>query len=151
MMPSLRSFDDVDRRERGQKKTDDLRAMTTLGPRTLLCFTNLFIYFDHDESLLYKDVHQISVLIAYGSANAPFKRLSPRLTYPSELEDYFLGLPLPLFCACKQRRLWRVCASDHSLLVDAIRTASFIHNLFGNSEMSYQKNQGYLQHTLPHF
>ena len=35
MMPPLRSFDDVDGRERGQKKTDDLRAMTTLGPRTL--------------------------------------------------------------------------------------------------------------------
>ena len=32
----LRSFDDVDGKERGQKKTDDLRAMTTLGPRTLL-------------------------------------------------------------------------------------------------------------------
>ena len=36
MMPPLRSFDDVDGRERGQKKTDDLRAITTLGPRTLL-------------------------------------------------------------------------------------------------------------------
>ena len=36
MMPPLRSFDDVEGRERGQKKTDDLRAMTTLGPRTLL-------------------------------------------------------------------------------------------------------------------
>ena len=36
MMPPLRSFDDVDERKRGQKKTDDLRAMTTLGPRTLL-------------------------------------------------------------------------------------------------------------------
>ena len=35
MMPSLRSFDDLDGKERGQKKTDDLRAMTTLGPRTL--------------------------------------------------------------------------------------------------------------------
>ena len=34
-MPSLRSFDDLDGKERGQKKTDDLRAMTTLGPRTL--------------------------------------------------------------------------------------------------------------------
>ena len=31
----LRGFDDVDGREQGQKKTDDLRAMTTLGPRTL--------------------------------------------------------------------------------------------------------------------
>ena len=37
MMPPLRSFDDVDGREQGQKKTDDLRAMTTLGPRTLVC------------------------------------------------------------------------------------------------------------------
>ena len=37
MTPLLRSFDDVDGRERGQKKTDDLRAMTTLGPRTLVC------------------------------------------------------------------------------------------------------------------
>ena len=35
MMSPLRSFDDVDGKERGQKKTDDLRAMTTLGPRTL--------------------------------------------------------------------------------------------------------------------
>ena len=35
MMPPLRSFDDVDGRERDQKKTDDLRAMTTLGPHTL--------------------------------------------------------------------------------------------------------------------
>ena len=38
MMPPLRSFDDVDGKERGQKKTDDLRAMTTLGPRTLIKF-----------------------------------------------------------------------------------------------------------------
>ena len=35
MMPPLSSFDDLDGKERGQKKTDDLRAMTTLGPRTL--------------------------------------------------------------------------------------------------------------------
>ena len=35
MMPPLRSFDDLDEKERGHKKTDDLRAMTTLGPRTL--------------------------------------------------------------------------------------------------------------------
>ena len=38
MMPPQRSFDDLDGKERGQKKTDDLRAMTTLGPRTLLPF-----------------------------------------------------------------------------------------------------------------
>ena len=43
MMPPLRSFDDVDGRERVQKKTDDLRAMTTLGPRTL--------YADLDKTL----------------------------------------------------------------------------------------------------
>ena len=35
MMPPLRSFDDLVGKERGQKKTDDLRTMTTLGPRTL--------------------------------------------------------------------------------------------------------------------
>ena len=35
MMPPLRSFDDVDGKERGQTKSDDLWAMTTLGPRTL--------------------------------------------------------------------------------------------------------------------
>ena len=35
MITPLRSFDDVDGKERGQKKTDDLRAMTALGPRTL--------------------------------------------------------------------------------------------------------------------
>ena len=35
MMPPLRCFDDLDGKEQGQKKTDDLRAMTTLGPRTL--------------------------------------------------------------------------------------------------------------------
>ena len=29
------ALDDLDGKERGQKKTDDLRAMTTLGPRTL--------------------------------------------------------------------------------------------------------------------
>ena len=40
MMPPLRSFDDLDGKERGQKKTDDLRAMTTLGPRTLLWISN---------------------------------------------------------------------------------------------------------------
>ena len=33
--PPLRSFDDLDGKEQGQKKTDDLRTMTTLGPRTL--------------------------------------------------------------------------------------------------------------------
>ena len=33
MMPPLRSFDDLDGKERGQKKSDDLRAVTTLGPR----------------------------------------------------------------------------------------------------------------------
>ena len=38
MMPPLRRFDDLDGKERGQKKTDDLRAMTTLGPRTLFLF-----------------------------------------------------------------------------------------------------------------
>ena len=38
MMPPLRSFDDVDEKERGKKKTDDLRAMTTLGPRTLVVY-----------------------------------------------------------------------------------------------------------------
>ena len=44
MMPPLRSFDDVDEKERGQKKTADLRAMTTLGPRTLatLGITHVF-------------------------------------------------------------------------------------------------------------
>ena len=35
MMPPLRSFDDLDGKEQGRKKTDDLRTMTTLGPRTL--------------------------------------------------------------------------------------------------------------------
>ena len=38
MMPPLRSFVDVDERELGQKETDDLRAMTTLGPRTLFTY-----------------------------------------------------------------------------------------------------------------
>ena len=38
MMSPLRSFDNLDGKERGQKKTDDLRAMTTLGPRTLVKF-----------------------------------------------------------------------------------------------------------------
>ena len=42
MMPHLRSFDDVDGKERGQKKTDDLRAMTTLGPRTLQQYDVLY-------------------------------------------------------------------------------------------------------------
>ena len=46
MMPPLRSFDDVDGRERGQKKTDDLRAMTTLGPRTLHAIEKLLAGFN---------------------------------------------------------------------------------------------------------
>ena len=41
MIPPLRSFDDVDGKERGQKKTDDLRAMTALGPRTLPACTSI--------------------------------------------------------------------------------------------------------------
>ena len=41
MMPPLRSFDDLDGKERGQKKTDDLRTMTTLGPRTLQYFLQI--------------------------------------------------------------------------------------------------------------
>ena len=40
MMPPLRSFDDLDGKERDQKKTDDLRAMTTLRPRTLVNIQN---------------------------------------------------------------------------------------------------------------
>ena len=48
MMHPLRSFDDLDGKERGQKKTDDLRAMTTLGPRTLLL--NPSIAGDNKES-----------------------------------------------------------------------------------------------------
>ena len=43
MMPPLRSFDDLDGKERGQKKTDDLRAMTTLGPRTLVATLSSFV------------------------------------------------------------------------------------------------------------
>ena len=50
MMPSLRSFDDLDGKERGQKKTDDLRAMTTLGPRTLNTLAcKEFLLSRHDE------------------------------------------------------------------------------------------------------
>ena len=44
MMPPLRSFDDLDGKERGRKKTDDLRAMTTLGPRTLAFLFFLFSF-----------------------------------------------------------------------------------------------------------
>ena len=43
MIPPLRSFDDVDGKERGKKKTDDLRAMTALGPRTLLCRRPMYL------------------------------------------------------------------------------------------------------------
>ena len=43
MMPPLRSFDDLDGKERGQKKTDDLRAMTTLGPRTLRYLMSILV------------------------------------------------------------------------------------------------------------
>ena len=45
MMSPLRSFDDLDGKERGQKKTDDLRTMTTLGPRTLLGNFAFFLSF----------------------------------------------------------------------------------------------------------
>ena len=48
-MPPLKSFDDVDGKERGQKKTDDLRAMTTLGPRTL-----------HNSRVLVNEEHPFS-------------------------------------------------------------------------------------------
>ena len=41
MMPPLRSFDDLVGKERGQKKTDDFRTMTTLGPRTLYIFAKI--------------------------------------------------------------------------------------------------------------
>ena len=44
MMPPLRSFDDLGGKERGQKKTDDLRAMTTLGPRTLTFIVSSVYY-----------------------------------------------------------------------------------------------------------
>ena len=50
MMPPLRRFDDLDGKERGQKKTDDLRAMTTLGPRTLL--TKLDFLFSNASTCL---------------------------------------------------------------------------------------------------
>ena len=50
MIPPLRSFDDVDGKERGQKKTDDLRAMTTLGPHTLE-------YFPFKQKHFQKNVH----------------------------------------------------------------------------------------------
>ena len=48
MMPPLRSFDDLDGKERGQKKTDDLRAMTTLGPRTLILARSNFDHYARD-------------------------------------------------------------------------------------------------------
>ena len=45
MMPPLRSSDDLDGKERGQKKTDDLRAMATLGPRTLVYAQKIYMSF----------------------------------------------------------------------------------------------------------
>ena len=54
MMPPLRSFDDLDGKERGQKKTDDLRAMTTLGPRTL-CSLFAFAQFTPRSDPLFAD------------------------------------------------------------------------------------------------
>ena len=65
MMPPLRSFDDVDGRERGQKKTDDLRAMTTLGPRTLQRILDKYIILGRccglgDEASIQISVHFIS-------------------------------------------------------------------------------------------
>ena len=61
MMPPLRSFDDLDGKERGQKKIDDLRAMTTLGPRTLLCTISLAIsYVSHRYVLIFVQCRTIS-------------------------------------------------------------------------------------------
>ena len=59
MMPPLRSFDDLDAKERGQRKTDDLRAMTTLGPRTLYVAALGF----YDNRMTADDSHEISSLI----------------------------------------------------------------------------------------
>ena len=39
MVPPVRSSDDVDGKERGQKKTDDLRDMKTLGLRMLVVYS----------------------------------------------------------------------------------------------------------------
>ena len=50
MMPPLRSSADLDGKERGQKKTDDLRAMTTLGPRTLYRSFSVIIRFHVADS-----------------------------------------------------------------------------------------------------
>ena len=61
MMPPLRSFDDVDGRERGQKKTDDLRAMTTLGPRTLL-YRTVVVYEKKNRSLVFSGSRKIPTL-----------------------------------------------------------------------------------------
>ena len=55
MMPPLRSFDDLDGKERGQKKTDDLRAMTTLGPRTLVSSAD-FIKFPLQRSRVWPQI-----------------------------------------------------------------------------------------------
>ena len=65
MMLPLRSFDDVDGRERGQKKTDDLRAMTTLGPRTLhICY-----FWSRKRADLLRSIYKnlFDVLIYFGA------------------------------------------------------------------------------------
>ena len=65
MMPPLRSFDDVEGKERGQKKTDDLRAMTTLGLRTLVSYDKILIF-----SCLKCDFTVI--LMPYGNSHLAF-------------------------------------------------------------------------------
>ena len=59
MMPPLRSFDDLVGKERGQKKTDDLRTMTTLGPRTLLVLLSSALVWPPSHVLRYPNRKQV--------------------------------------------------------------------------------------------
>ena len=71
MMRPLRSFDDVDGKERGQKKTDGLRAMTTLGPRTYNAVKWIFKLSDSSRKcaavvILLSSKMDYSISIAFG-------------------------------------------------------------------------------------
>ena len=68
MMPPLRSFDDVGGKERGQKKTDDLRAMTTLGPRTLEEYIPFSVKFI--KVTLYNCIKYHNVLCSLGGSES---------------------------------------------------------------------------------
>ena len=76
MMPPLRCFDDLDGKERDQKKTDDLTAMTTLGPPTLQLKKS-----NQDEHTIYQGHRCVKV-------SAVIRRFGPYTCRPMSKSPY---------------------------------------------------------------